>query len=564
MTSRRRILVLLLLVSLTQAFAAAQGKWFTAQNGAVVPQAANATPVIDYVFPTSGSGPGTVFIFAARDDNGWQDLKTLRIYFNTTAVPQGGCAMEYDVASGKAQVYDESRGGWMTDRFDPNTFFQFSVPTKGCKLVYGYAAGQSLWQYFYIIPLFRQPVGTVLHIFVSADDKSGATTGWVDSGTWTVQANQPPTNLSMTPGSGTGTHQGFTFTFADPNGASDIFQAAVQIQDASAQRQCNFQLVPISNFVSFGGQFGYTDYNPGVLTSQYCNLDLRQSWFVKDGNNLMVHLGIAFNAGFEGQKNVTMYAQDFSNAVAPVATMGTWTVGSAPGPTPVITLEGVTNGASFARGGVAPGEIVTIFGTGLGPDAIAYAHYESVYLGTYAGSTLVYFDDVPAPMIYGLAPQVSTIVPYFVNGTTRVRVEYQGRSSNEVVVPVVATAPGIFRSGSQAQGVIVNQDYSFNSDKSPAPRGSIITLFETGEGQTVPSGLDGILPQVGQWPKPAGAVRVLFGDVAGDLQFSGLTYAGVMQVNVRVPDNAPTGPSVPLVIEIGGNRSPDGTTVAVQ
>ena len=98
------------------------------------------------------------------------------------------------------------------------------------------------------------------------------------------------------------------------------------------------------------------------------------------------------------------------------------------------------------------------------------------------------------------ATQVSAIVPYQVGASTSVRVEYQLRSSAAVAVPVAASAPGIFAYGGTSRAVVVNQDYTFNSDANPAARGDVVTLFATGEGQTSPAGVTGKMPPSGRWP----------------------------------------------------------------
>jgi uncharacterized protein (TIGR03437 family) len=236
--------------------------------------------------------------------------------------------------------------------------------------------------------------------------------------------------------------------------------------------------------------------------------------------------------------------------------------GPQPGPTPVISA--VTNAASFATGGVAPGEIVTIFGTNLGPGQLTQTAYDgSGYLGTYAGETRVFFDNIQAPLIYASATQVSAIVPYGVGASTNVRVEYQLRSSAAVAVPVAASAPGIFAYEGTSRAVVVNQDYTFNSDSNPAKRGDVVTLFATGEGPTSPAGVTGKMPRSGSWPAPVGAVSVTFGGVAGNVLWVGEIYGGVLQVNVQVPGGAPTGSAVPLSLVVGVAASGQ-TTVAVK
>ena len=40
--------------------------------------------------------------------------------------------------------------------------------------------------------------------------------------------------------------------------------------------------------------------------------------------------------------------------------------------------------------------------------------------------------------------------------------------------------------------------------------------------------------------------------------------AGLLQVNFRVPANAPLGDAVPIILTVGDSRSPDGVTMAVR
>jgi len=239
--------------------------------------------------------------------------------------------------------------------------------------------------------------------------------------------------------------------------------------------------------------------------------------------------------------------------------------GPEPGLTPAITAEGIVNAASFARGPVAPGEMVTIFGSALGPPTLAQAAYDaSGFLANYAGETRVFFDNIQAPLVHAASTQVTAIVPYKVTSSTKVRVEYQLRSSNEVTLPVAASALGIFAYPGQTQAVVVNQDRSMNSASNPAARGEIITLFATGEGQTAPAGMDGKLPLPGNWPAPAGSLAVTFGGVPGEVQFKGVVSAGVLQVNVKVPQTAPAGTAVPLILAVGGTPSAAGFTISLK
>src|ERR1019366_5533 len=69
------------------------------------------------------------------------------------------------------------------------------------------------------------------------------------------------------------------------------------------------------------------------------------------------------------------------------------------GTSPLITPAGVVNAGSFAGGGVSPGEIVTVFGSNIGPLSLAGVQVADGQLTTSAGGTQVLFDGTPAPMI---------------------------------------------------------------------------------------------------------------------------------------------------------------------
>jgi uncharacterized protein (TIGR03437 family) len=148
-----------------------------------------------------------------------------------------------------------------------------------------------------------------------------------------------------------------------------------------------------------------------------------------------------------------------------------------------------------------------------------------------------------------------------------VQVEYNGIKSSAVTVPIPPAAPGIFTADSsgKGQGALLNQDYSINSSRNPAGRGSIVILYATGEGQTDPAGVDGQLATAGL-PQPRLPVSVTIGGIAAEVLYAGAApgfVAGSMQINARIPANAPTGASVSVQISIGNAASLAGVTLSV-
>lgn len=242
--------------------------------------------------------------------------------------------------------------------------------------------------------------------------------------------------------------------------------------------------------------------------------------------------------------------------------------GASPAP-PCVALNGLVNGASFLPGPVAPGEIISVFGAGLGPPNLTVFDLAGGdRIAPELAGTRVLFDGVAAPVIATISGQVNAIVPYSVAGkeTVRVQVEYQGQLTSEMTVPVAEASPAIFLLSAAGQGAILNQDYSVNGPANRAARGSIIQIFATGEGQTDPPGVDGKVAGT-SLPSPLLPVKVTIGGREAVVHYAGAApglVAGVLQINAQVPDDVPPGSAVPIVIQVGDRRSPNGVTVAIR
>jgi uncharacterized protein (TIGR03437 family) len=243
--------------------------------------------------------------------------------------------------------------------------------------------------------------------------------------------------------------------------------------------------------------------------------------------------------------------------------------GAALGPAP--SIAGVSNTASYVGGAVAPGEAILIAGALIGPSTIQGAALDSTgKVSSLVAGTRFLFDGVAAPIVYVSSSYSSVIVPYEVAGKTSTQLVavYNGVSSAPVAVAVKAALPGIFSSDASGSGTaaIINlADGSRNSPQNPAARGSSIAFYVTGEGQTVPPGVDGSV--TASLIQPALSVLVGIGGItATNVPYLGEApgeVAGVLQINVQIPMSAPTG-NVPLVVSVGTAVSQSGITVSVK
>lgn len=246
---------------------------------------------------------------------------------------------------------------------------------------------------------------------------------------------------------------------------------------------------------------------------------------------------------------------------------------SCPGPAPpLIGSLAVFNAASFRerRSKLAPGEIITVFGANLGPAQLAGATLDKDgKLATKAGGFRVMFDGVPAPIVYASRFQTSFVVPYEVAGSTDMQAEFDGVPARDTrTFGVAESQPDLFAfdSSGRGQGVILNEDGSYNGPDNPAKRGSIVVLYGTGEGRLQPAPATGEI--VGAvLPKPVLPVAAKFGTVPGTvLYFGGVpgVVAGVFQTNVRIPRDAPVGDEVKVSVGVGDHWSSGAITVAIQ
>ena len=237
---------------------------------------------------------------------------------------------------------------------------------------------------------------------------------------------------------------------------------------------------------------------------------------------------------------------------------------------PARALNFVVNGASGQLGSIAPGQIVALFGEGLGPAALTGARLnaEGAVAADIEG-TRVLFDEFPAPMVYASTNQAAAIVPYEVaqRGSTEVTFETAGIRSNPLVLNITRSAPGLFTQNSSGTGLgaILNQDNGLNSSTRPAAKGSIVVLYATGEGQTTPEGLSGRVAAT-IFPKPTLPVSVQVGGVDAEILYAGAApgqVAGLLQVNLRVPEGIASG-LLPIVLSVGGAPSQPGVMLAVR
>jgi uncharacterized protein (TIGR03437 family) len=382
---------------------------------------------------------------------------------------------------------------------------------------------------------------------------------------YTFNANalgELPAGLTLnTDGSITGTpqHAGdatFGVVIRDASGFSSNVPVSIFIAPASG--------FSISNLSLPGGAVGAA-YNqtPGTNGGQG-----PFSWSIVSGR---LPVGLSLNAssgqitGIPTQLGSNFFVLRASDASGSAATASLVIhVGSNTAP----IVSTITSAASYASNGVAPGEILTIFGGGMGPLTLVPFSLVNGALPTTVSNTSVLFDGVAAPVLYSQTGQVSVIAPFGLSDrpATRVVVEYLGGQSPPVLMPVVASKPGLFTvdSSGQGPGAILNQNGSVNTSSNRAGRESVVVLYLTGGGAMTPAGVDGrVATQLSSLNLP---VTVSVNGLPATVLYAGNApglVEGVVQMNVRLPLGTSSGQNAISVL-VGPNPTITNVTVWVE
>ena len=196
-----------------------------------------------------------------------------------------------------------------------------------------------------------------------------------------------------------------------------------------------------------------------------------------------------------------------AQGVAFSATLSTGFALRLPRATPTgVSILGVADSAeNVVTNKVAPGEYVSIYGTGLGPAAGVGQMVQGGVVSNSLGGTEVSIGGVPAPLIYASTNQINVLVPYEaaatipIQGTGQVNmtITSAGGTSQTLALQVIPAHLNIF--------VVLNADGSVNSASNPAAVGATVSILVSRAGALSPLLPDGTIAGS---PAPAPAAKV--------------------------------------------------------
>ena len=212
------------------------------------------------------------------------------------------------------------------------------------------------------------------------------------------------------------------------------------------------------------------------------------------------------------------------------------------------SVTAIVNAAGFDSGPVAPGSIVSVFGSNLAPRA---ASSQAVPLPEALAGSSLSVNGLPAPILYASPTQLNAQIPYEASpGPASVIVSADASILPPVQLTIQTYAPGLFVAGPN-RAVVQNQDGTTNGPHLPAAPGTVVTAYLTGQGPlNVPIPTGAAAPS----NPPIGVIAPVSAQVGGqnaEATFAGMApgMVGVFQVNLRIPTLAPG--DYPLAVGVG-------------
>jgi hypothetical protein len=285
-------------------------------------------PVANSAVPSSGSGPSQRFTFTVSDQGGAYFIKFVGILFNSSVNLNNACYIQYDPNANVLSVaYDIAANGATPVVPGSNgiaTSSQCLLKAANSQIIYTQTSVVVT-----VDVTFTASFAGNKTIYLYAGE-SAANTGWVAVGNWTASGGTPSAD-AMSPSSGAGNWQTFTFTASDSasqlniNGMQMLFTAG---SPANIVNQCHLV------YNRDNGTIGLYDDAHTVLSTKGIGystlLENSQCWvgytiMTASGNSVKFLIELQFKPAFNGAKSVYLQANEVAASSGWVS-RGTWTV----------------------------------------------------------------------------------------------------------------------------------------------------------------------------------------------------------------------------------------------
>ncbi|MEO5926652.1 MAG: SBBP repeat-containing protein [Bryobacteraceae bacterium] len=213
-------------------------------------------------------------------------------------------------------------------------------------------------------------------------------------------------------------------------------------------------------------------------------------------------------------------------------------------------ILGVANAAGVSISPlIAPYEIISIYGVGIGPAQNMGARLvNGAQVDSELGGTRVLINGTPAPLTFAGPNQINAVIPsrqLLNENTAPLQITRDGQNIAAINLWVREPLPEVFLTGEVVLNSYIaaalNEDGTINSKTNPAKPNSIVSVFATGLGSMAPTLQDGAIVTNISAARLVTNVRVVVArdTLAAELLYAGQApglIAGAIQLNFRLPD----------------------------
>ncbi|HZU24736.1 MAG TPA: Ig-like domain-containing protein, partial [Bryobacteraceae bacterium] len=315
------------------------------QKGTWTPSPTSGPPTVVSLSPSSGSGSSATFTAVYSDPNGIADLSQVQLLVNTGVAAANACYLTYYPQTNLLYLRNDAGTALLSPALTPGSG---TVSNSQCTLnAAGSSAGVSGNNLTLNVSLtFSNSFVGAHNVYLYASGFSGQNSGFIQKGSWTPSAGAgPPTVVSVSPNSGSGTSVTFTAVYSDPNGVADLNQLQLLVNTGvSAANACYLSYYPQTNRLYLRNDAGTSLLSPaltpgsGTVSNSQCTLNGAGSSFSVSGNNVTLKVALSFSSSVVGAQNVYLYATGFSGQNSGFVQKGSWTPSAGVGPPSVVSL----------------------------------------------------------------------------------------------------------------------------------------------------------------------------------------------------------------------------------
>jgi hypothetical protein len=281
------------------------------------------------VAPSAATGQSQVFTLTYTDIKGYAAIKSSLIIVNAPLSVANGCYLYFSPSANTLYLQNNAATSWQ----GPVTIGQSgTLSNTQCTV----SASGSSWSgsgnnltlnlALSFFSAFAGAKGVYAEVYDGTADS-----GWVQLGAYTV-AVAPIAALSVTPASGSGMSQTFSFLLSDSKGFAAISSSQIIVNNPiSVANGCYVffnraqSLLYLNDNAGTAWQGPITIGQSTTLQNSQCTISAAGSSVSAAGNNLTLNVAITFTAAFAGAQNVYIEVYDGTLDTGWLQ-LGSWTV----------------------------------------------------------------------------------------------------------------------------------------------------------------------------------------------------------------------------------------------